>query len=75
MRETVLTSSVLASPGPPHQQTVPAAEQGHQQLLDDLGLADAHLADLLRHLGVGGGGRMSGLGPDLAQSATWIDHS
>ena len=43
---SVLTMSVLASPGTPIEQGVAAAEDGHQQLIEDLLLADDDLADL-----------------------------
>ncbi len=57
---TVLTSSVLASPGTPTSRTCPRAKQARQELLDDVVLADDHLADLaaepLVALGQGGDG-------------------
>ena len=43
---SVLTSSVLASPGTPTSSTCPLAEHGDQHLLDDLLLADDDLAQL-----------------------------
>src|SRR5262249_27223351 len=46
----------------PDEQAVTAAEQGHEQLFDHLLLADDDLADLLGHLGVGGGEVADGLG-------------
>ena len=51
----------LGQAGHADQQAVAAAEQGHQQLLDDLVLADDDLADLLGHLLVGGGEIADGL--------------
>ena len=51
----MLTSSVLARPGHADEQAMAAAEQGHEQLLDDLVLADDDLADLLGHALVSGG--------------------
>jgi hypothetical protein len=42
-RASVEISSVLASPGTPDEQRVPAAEDRHQELLDDLVLPDDDL--------------------------------
>ena len=58
----MLTSSVLARPGHADEQAVAAAEQGHEQLLDDLVLADDDLADLVLELPVGGGEVADGFG-------------
>ncbi len=43
-RASVLTISVLASPGNAFEQAMAAAEQRDQQLFDDLVLADDDLA-------------------------------
>ena len=56
----------LRQPRHADQQAVPAAEQGDQQLLDDIVLPDDDLADLLAHARVRGGEAADGLGLLLA---------
>ena len=46
---SVLTISVLARPGHAHQQAVAAGEDGGEDLLDHLGLADDDLLQFLLH--------------------------
>ena len=43
---SVRTRSVLPRPGTPFEQRVPADEQARQDAVDDVGVADDHLADL-----------------------------
>ena len=56
-----LTMSVLARPGTPMSRTVAAREDGGEDLLDDLGLADDDAAELGEHLGA----LLAELGQDL----------
>ena len=50
---SLLTISVLASPGTPIKQRVPAGEQADRQPLDHVVLADDHPAQLLAQPGIG----------------------
>ena len=49
---SVRTIRVLASPGTPCKQAVPAGEHSDQQLFDHLPLADDHLAQLVGDLAI-----------------------
>src|SRR5262249_47975778 len=60
-RGRVATMGVFAQAGHAHEQGVAAAEDGHEQLVEDGLLADDHLADLLAEPGVRGAEVVDGL--------------